>query len=90
MERELIIRVDGRGSDGDAGSVLVYWSTDGVSLVATAEKNGDAEVILDRGGVAALAKALSELMKASDNHGTSADAGIRHPLQIGHQPAPRG
>ncbi len=58
MEREFVIRVDGRGVDDDAGSILVYRVGDHVSLVATAEKNGDAEIILDKAAVIALAEAL--------------------------------
>ncbi len=61
MEREHVIRVDGRGVDGDAGSILVYRSGDRVALVATAEKNGDAEVILDKAAANALAEALRKV-----------------------------
>ena len=61
MERELVIRVDGRGVDGDGGSILVYRSGDRVSLVATSEKNGDAEVILDKAAANALAEALRKV-----------------------------
>lgn len=61
MEREPVIRVDGRGVDDDAGSILVYRVGDKVSLVATAEKGGDAEVILDRAATAALAEALRKV-----------------------------
>ncbi len=60
-EREFVIRVDGRGVDGDDGSILVYRQGDRVSLVATAEKNGDAEVVLDKVAVAALAEALTKI-----------------------------
>ena len=61
MQRELVIRVDGRGVDDDAGSILVYRLGDQVSLVATAEKNGDAEVILDKAATMALAEALRKV-----------------------------
>jgi hypothetical protein len=62
MERELVIRVDGQGVDDDAGSIVVYRLGDQVSLVATAEKNGDAEVILDKAAAIALAEALRKLL----------------------------
>ena len=61
MQRELVIKVDGKGVDDDAGSILVYRLGDQVSLVATAEKNGDAEVILDKATAAALAEALTKV-----------------------------
>jgi hypothetical protein len=61
MERELVIRVDGRGVDEDAGSILVYRLGEQVFLVATAEKNGDAEVILDKAATALLAEALKKI-----------------------------
>ena len=60
-EREFVIRVDGQGVDGDAGSILVFRQGDCVSLVATAEKNGDAEVVLDKVAVAALAESLRKI-----------------------------
>jgi len=62
MERELVIRVDGQGVDDDAGSIVVYRLGDQVSLVATAEKSGDAEVILDKAAAIALAEALRKLL----------------------------
>jgi len=58
MERELVTKVYGRGVDDDAAIILVYRFGESVSLVATAEKSGDAEVILDKSAVAALAEAL--------------------------------
>ena len=61
MERELVIRVDGRGVDDDAGSILVYRLGEQVSMVATEEKNGDAEVILDKAATALLAEALKKI-----------------------------
>ena len=61
MERELIAKVEGRGVDNDAGTVLVYRLGDQVSLVATAEKNGDAEIILGKAAAAALAEALTKV-----------------------------
>lgn len=61
MERELVIKVQGRGVDDDAASVLVYRLGQRISLVATAEKSGDAEVILDRATVATLAEALRKV-----------------------------
>jgi hypothetical protein len=61
MERELVIRVDGRGVDDDAGSIVIYRLGDQVSLVATAETNGDAEVILDKATASALAEALRKV-----------------------------
>jgi hypothetical protein len=64
MERELVIKVDGRGVDDDAGSILVYRHGEHVSLVVTAEKGGDAEVILDRATAAALAEALAEALRS--------------------------
>ena len=60
-DRELVIRVDGKGVDDDAGSILVYRFGDRVSLVATAEKNGDAEIILDKTAAAKLAEALRKV-----------------------------
>jgi hypothetical protein len=60
-ERVFVIRVDGRGVDGDVGSILVYHKGERISSVATAEKNGDAEVILDKAAVAALAEALKDI-----------------------------
>jgi len=61
VERKLIITVDGRGVDDDAGSILVYRYGENISLVATAEENGDAEVILDRAAAVALAEALRNI-----------------------------
>ncbi len=61
MQREFVVRVDGRGVDDDAGTILVYRLGDQVSLVATAEKNGDAEVILDKAATSALAEALRKV-----------------------------
>jgi len=61
MERKLLTRVDGRGVDDDAGSILVYRVGDYVSLVATAEKDGDTEVILDKAATKAHAEALRKL-----------------------------
>lgn len=58
MERKLLIRVDGRGIDEDAGIILLYRIGDRVSLVATVEKDGDAEIILDKAAAAVLAEAL--------------------------------
>lgn len=61
MERELVIKVQGRGVNDDAASVLVYRLADRISLVATAEKGSDAEVILDRAAAVALANALKTI-----------------------------
>jgi hypothetical protein len=61
MERKLVIKVDGRGVDDDAGSILIYTQGEKISLVATAEKNGDAEVVLDRVAAAVLAEALRNI-----------------------------
>lgn len=58
MERKLLIRVDGRGTNEDAGIILLYRIGDRVSLVATVEKDGDAEIMLDKASAAALAEAL--------------------------------
>jgi hypothetical protein len=60
-KREQVIKVDGAGVDNDAGFILVYDCGDRVSLVASAEKNGDAEIILDKAATAALAEALRKL-----------------------------
>jgi hypothetical protein len=60
-ERELIIRIDGLGVDDDTGMILVYRVGDQVSLVATAENNGDAEIVLDKAATAKLAQALKEI-----------------------------
>jgi hypothetical protein len=60
MERELIAKVEGRSVDNDTGTVLVYRLGDQVSLVATAEKNGDAEIILSKAAAAALAEGLTK------------------------------
>jgi len=60
-KRERVIKVDGTGVDDDAGFILVYDCGNQVSLVASAEKNGDAEVILDKAATAALAEALRKL-----------------------------
>lgn len=60
-KREQVIKVDGVGVDNDAGFILVYDCGDRVSLVASAEKNGDAEIILDKFATAALAQALRKL-----------------------------
>ena len=60
-KREHVIKVEGAGVDNDTGFVLVYDCGDRVSLVASAEKNGDAEVILDKAATAALAEALRKL-----------------------------
>jgi hypothetical protein len=60
MERELIAKVEGRGVDNDAGAVLVYRVGDQVSLVATAEKNGDTEIILGKAAAVALSEALKK------------------------------
>jgi hypothetical protein len=63
-KREQVIKVDGAGVGNDAGFILVYDCGDRVSLVASAEKNGDAEVILDKTATAALAEALRKLSLA--------------------------
>ena len=60
-EHEFVIRVDGRGVDGDAGSILFYCLGDCVSLVATVEKNGDAEAVLAPATTASLDEALRGL-----------------------------
>jgi hypothetical protein len=62
MERELIAKVEGRGVDNDAGAILVYRVGDQVSLVATAEKNGDAEIILGKAAAMALSEALKRAL----------------------------
>ena len=62
-EREFVIRVDGKGVDGDAGVILVYRLGDSISLVATAEKNGDAEVVLDAVAAGLLIEALNGICK---------------------------
>lgn len=59
-QREFVTKVVGSGVDGDQEVVLVYRHGDKISVVATAEKNGDAEVILDRAAAASLAEALAE------------------------------
>jgi len=59
-KREHVIKVEGAGADNDAGFILVYDCGDRVSLVASTEKNGDAEIILDK-SAAALAEALRKL-----------------------------
>jgi alpha-D-ribose 1-methylphosphonate 5-phosphate C-P lyase len=61
MERELIAKVEGHGVDNDAGAILVYRFGDKVSLVATAEKNGDAEIILSKAAAMALSDALKKV-----------------------------
>jgi hypothetical protein len=61
MERELVARVEGRGVDDDPGIILIYRLGEQVSLVATSENGGDAEVILDRAVVAALSDALKKI-----------------------------
>ena len=58
--RELVTKVVGTGVEGDQGVILVYRQGDRISVVATAEKNGDAEVILDRVAAASLAAALAQ------------------------------
>jgi hypothetical protein len=63
MQRELVIKLDGKGVDDDAGFILVYRCGDHVSLVASAEKNGDAEIVLDQAGVASLCGALQGLLR---------------------------
>ena len=60
-KREHVLKVEGAGVDNDAGFILVYDCGDRVSLVASAEKNGDAEIILDKAATAALADALRKL-----------------------------
>jgi hypothetical protein len=61
MERELVARVEGRGVDDDPGIILIYRLGEQVSLVATSENGGDAEVILDRAAVAAFSEALKKI-----------------------------
>jgi hypothetical protein len=56
-KREYVIKVDGAGVDNDAGFILVYDCGDHISLVASAEKNGDAEVFLNKAATAALGEA---------------------------------
>jgi hypothetical protein len=53
--------VEGRGVDDDPGIILIYRLGEQVSLVATSEKGGDAEVILERAVVAALSDALKRI-----------------------------
>ena len=61
MERELVIKVECKGVDDDSASVLIYRLGDRVSLVATAERGGDAEVVLDKTTALALAEALRKV-----------------------------
>ena len=61
MEREIVIKVQGRGVDDDAACILIYRVGDRVSFVATAEENGDAEVILDKAAAVELANALKAI-----------------------------
>ena len=60
-KREHVLKVEGADFDNDAGFILVYDCGDRVSLVASTEKNGDAEIILDKSATAALAEALRKL-----------------------------
>jgi len=61
MKRELVIRVEGRGTEGDGGSVILYRLGERILLLTTVEKNGEAEVVLDKGAAAALAEALRNI-----------------------------
>jgi hypothetical protein len=61
MERELVARAERRGVDDDPGIILIYRLGDRVSLVATSENGGDAEIVLDRAAVAALSEALRKI-----------------------------
>jgi hypothetical protein len=60
-QRERVIKIDGKGVEDDVGFIVVYDCGDHVSLVASTEKNGDAEVNLDKAATAALAEALRKL-----------------------------
>jgi len=60
-KREHVFKVENADVDNEAGFILVYDCGDRVSLVASAEKNGDAEIILDKAATAALADALRKL-----------------------------
>jgi hypothetical protein len=61
MERELVAHVEGRGVDDDLGIILIYRLGDRVSLIATSENGGDAEIVLERAAVAALSEALGKI-----------------------------
>ena len=63
--RERVIKVEGTGVDNDAGFILVYDCGDRVSLVASAEKSGDTEIISNKSATAALAEALSGRVRVS-------------------------
>jgi hypothetical protein len=60
MERKFVAKVESQGVDSDPGSVLVYRLGEQVSVVATAEKSGDVEIILDKAATFALAEALKK------------------------------
>ncbi len=57
-ERIPLGRIACRGVDDDEATILVYRVGTQISLVATAQKGGDAEVLLDADQVKSLAEDL--------------------------------
>ncbi len=62
MQRKLLIKVEGQDVDGSPAMVLVYELGEQVSLLATTQIDGDAEVLLDKARAATLAEALSRAL----------------------------
>ena len=65
MERELIVRVDGKPveTEEDSASVLVYRNGEGIEVVATVEDMTDAAVFLSNEKAIALAEAILKALR---------------------------
>jgi hypothetical protein len=63
-EREFIARVDGKGSDDGASSLLAYRLGARIEIVVTEEEVGDATVFLTEDHAKALVEALTTALKS--------------------------
>jgi hypothetical protein len=64
--RELLVRVDGAGSDAGSATVLAYRVGSRIEIVATEEGDGDAAVLLSASDALALARALVAATEPAD------------------------
>ena len=62
--RRPILRVDGRGSEGDSAALVIYKHEGIVEIVITEEKNGDASIELQLDEVREIARALLDDLRS--------------------------